>query len=425
MINILEYPDIEFPKDFMWGASTAGQQIEGNNCSLYDDEEIAPKYAYGGVPYLMAGKACNSYERYQDDIELLKKMNLNSYRMSLEWSRIEPVEGQFNEEAIQHYKDVLTCLKKANIKVCLTLHHNSHPVWFHKKGAFHTMDNLDYFLRYVEKVVPIYDECVDIWLIINEMNIIFEYGIDEGINLLQFHAKAYHLIKKYSQKPVSSPLNYAEKKPMRGHFDKADQLMADYIDYMENECFIQAMRTGEIIVPFHDAIIMPELKDTCDIWAINVYTRQLINSRKKEFRFDYYEATHIHSLDVPFFSDDICPEVIFHTLMRLNDKPILITENGIACKNDTYRVIYISAVLQAIHQAMEMKCHVIGYLHWSLLDNWEWGTYTPTFGLATVDPKTYNRYLKQSGYFYGEIAKSGKLTQEIISKYYTNHIESI
>lgn len=163
---------------------------------------------------------------------------------------------------------------------------------------------------------------------------------------------------------------------------------------------------------------MPELKDTCDIWAVNVYTRQLINSRKKEFRFDHYEATHIHSLDVPFFSDDICPEVIIHTLTRLNDKPILITENGIACKNDMYRIIYISAILQAVAQSMNMGVHVIGYLHWSLLDNWEWGTYTPTFGLASVDPLTYERHLKQSGYFYGEIAKNGKLTHELISHYY-------
>lgn len=422
MINILEYQDIKFPDDFMWGATTAGQQVEGENCSFYDDPDIAPKVAYGGVPYIMAGKACNSYEKYKDDIALLKKMNLNTYRMSLEWSRIEPEEAKFNDVAIQHYVDVLKCLQENGIKVCLTLHHNSHPIWFHKKGAFQTMDNLDYFLRYVEKVVPLYDKYVDIWLIINEMNIIFEYDLDESIHLLQYHAKAYHLIKKYSTKPVSSPLNYAEKKPMRGHYDKADQLMADYIDYMENEMFINAIRTGEIITPFRDTIIMPELKDTCDIWAINVYTRQLINSRKKDFRFDYYEATHIHALDVPYFSDDICPEVIVHTLNRLKDKPILITENGIACKKDIYRIIYISAILQAIHQSIEMGVHVIGYLHWSLLDNWEWGTYTPTFGLATVDPKTYERQMKESGRFYGDIVKNGELTQDIIAKYYKNYI---
>lgn len=418
MINILEYKDIQFPNDFMWGATTAGQQVEGNNNSFYDDITTAPKYAYGGAPYLMAGKACNSYEMYKEDTDLLKQMHLNTYRMSLEWSRIEPEEGVFNEEAIQHYVNVLKHLKDSHIKVCLTLHHNSHPVWFHKLGAFKTMDNINYFLRYVEKVVPIFDRYVDYWLIINEMNIIFEYTIEESINLLQYHAKAYHAIKKYSSKPVSSPMSYADKKPMRGDLDQPDRIMAEYIDYMENEFFLHAIRTGEIVVPFHDAIIMPELKDTCDFWAVNVYTRQLINSRKKMFRFDRYEASSIHALDVPYFSDDICPEVMYHCLNRLRDKEVLITENGIACKNDQYRVVYIASMLQAVKQAMDEGVKVIGYLHWSLLDNWEWGTYVPTFGLASVDHETFERKLKPSAYFYGDIVKKDALTQEVIKKHY-------
>ena len=217
-------------------------------------------------------------------------------------------------------------------------------------------------------------------------------------------------------------MNYAEKKPMRGVTDKPDQIMADYIDYMENEFFLHAIRTGEIVVPFHDAVYMPELKDTCDFWAVNVYTRQLINSRKEMFRFDRYEASSIHSLDVPFFSDDICPEVVFLCLNRLKDKPVLITENGIACKNDKYRVIYIACVLQAVKQAIEYGVKVLGYLHWSLLDNWEWGTYTPTFGLASVNHETYERTLKPSGYFYGEIVENNALTLDIIKKYYSNNI---
>ena len=413
MINILEYKDIQFPENFMWGASTAGQQIEGNNNSFYDDVNTAPKYAY-----LMAGKACNSYEMYKEDTDLLKQMHLNTYRISLEWSRIEPEEGVFNEEAIQHYVNVLKNLKESHIKVCLTLHHNSHPVWFHQLGAFKTMDNVNYFLRYVEKVVRILDQYVDYWLIINEMNIIFEYTIEESINLLQYHAKAYHVIKKYSSKPVSSPMSYADKKPMRGESDQADRIMAEYIDYMENEFFLHAIRTGEIVVPFHDAIMMPELKDTCDFWAVNIYTRQLINSRKKMFRFDRYEASSIQALDVPYFSDDICPEVMYHCLNRLRDKEIFITENGIACNNDQYRIAYIASMLQAVKQAMDEGVKVIGYLHWSLLDNWEWGTYVPTFGLASVDHKTFERKLKPSAYFYGDIVKEGSLTQEIIKKHY-------
>lgn len=100
MIDLYEYPDIDFPNGFKWGATTAGQQIEGNNQSFHDEESLAPQFGYGGMPYVMAGKACNSYEMYEDDIQLLKDMNLNIYRMSIEWCRIEPNEGEFNQEAI-------------------------------------------------------------------------------------------------------------------------------------------------------------------------------------------------------------------------------------------------------------------------------------------------------------------------------------
>ncbi len=418
MIDLYEYPDIDFPNGFKWGATTAGQQIEGNNQSFHDEESLAPQFGYGGMPYVMAGKACNSYEMYEDDIQLLKDMNLNIYRMSIEWCRIEPNEGEFNQEAIEHYYKQLSRLKEEGIEVVLTLHHVSHPVWFHNKGAFKTTDNMDAFIRYVEHVVPIYKDFVDYWIVINEMNICFEYDIEERINLLQYHAKGYHTIKKYTDKPVSSTLSYSFKVPYRGNYDTPDRIMAEYIDYQENEFFIHAIKTGEIVMPFYDAIYMPELKDTCDFWALNTYVRQFINSRKVMFRFDNRTATHFKALDIPYFTEEINPDIMLEMLMRFHDKPILITENGIATQNDQRRIEYIAAMLQAMKQGMDLGAHVIGYMHWSLMDNWEWGIYEPTFGLASVDKETFKRTIKPSGYFYGEISKNNALTQHMIQKYY-------
>lgn len=418
MIDLKTYKDINFPKEFLWGAATAGQQIEGDNCSYHDDIEIAPKFAYGGVPYQMANKACNSYVMYEDDIQLLKDMNLSAYRLSIEWSRIEPEEGQFNEEAIQHYVTVLKRLKEENIKVILTLHHVSHPVWFHKRNAFKTMDNMDVWKRYIHKVIPIYKDFVDYFIVINELNICFEYSEQERINMLQYHAKGYHIIKEYCDIPVSSTLSFSFKEPFRGQFDYPDKILAEYIDFTENEFFIHAIKTGEIIMPFHDAIYMPELKGTCDFWALNTYVRQLINARSKDVRFDYYNATHFDALEKPFFSDEICPEIMLKMLLRFNDRPIMITENGIACNDDKRRIEYISSMFQAMKQGIDMGASLIGYLHWSLIDNWEWGTSMPTFGLASVDKVTFKRTIKPSGHFYGEIAKANSLSQELIKKYY-------
>lgn len=417
MIDIFQYPDITFPKGFLWGATTAGQQIEGNNCSYLDDPHCAPPFAYGGVPYEMAGIACDSYNRYEDDIQLLKQMHMGVYRMSIEWCRIEPRKGCFDEVAIEHYLHQLQRLKEEGIQVCLTLHHVSHPTWFHEEGAFHTLENMDVWERYIHKVAKTYHAFVDYWIVINEMNLAFEYSEEERIHMLQYHARGYHIIKKYSDKPISSTLSYSMKEPFRGKYDHADTVMADYIDYVENEFFIHAIRTGEIVMPFHDAVYLPEVKDTCDFWALNTYIRQFINSRKREFRFDTYQATHFKALSKPFFTEEINPDIMIEMLMRFKDKPVMITENGIAVEDDRIRMVYLSAMLQAMRQAMDLGANVIGYLHWSLLDNWEWGTYHPTFGLASVDPISKDRTLKESGKLYGRIAQENGWNQTMIRSF--------
>lgn len=417
MIDVFQYPGIQFPKEFLMGAATAGMQIEGNNRSYHDDPDFAPAFAYGGIPYQMAGKADNSYEKFEEDIALLKAMNLDVYRMSLEWARIEPEKGCIDPQAVEHYKKVLSRLQEEGIKVCLTLHHVSHPVWFHKQDAFKTLDNLPDWENYIHFAAETYQAYVDYWLVINEMNLAFEYSIEERINMLQYHARGYHIIKQYSNKPVSSTLSYSMKEPFRGRYDYPDKVMADYVDYIENEFFIHAIRTGEIVMPFHDAVVMPELKDTCDFWALNTYIRQFINSRDKNFRFDVYTATHFKALDKPFFTEEINPDIMIEMLMRFRDKPIMITENGIAVADDRLRIVYIAAMLQALKQGMDLGAEVIGYLHWSLIDNWEWGSYHPIFGLASVDKESYTRTLKTSGKFYGAIAEAKELNQEIIREY--------
>lgn len=413
MLDIFQYPDIVFPEDFLWGAATAGMQIEGNNCSYHDTAD-APKKAYGGIPYVPAAQACNSYELFEDDIALLKQMHLSMYRMSIEWCRIEPEEGHFDHTALRHYQRILQRLQAEGIQVCLTLHHVSHPVWFHQLGAFKTMDNLASWKRFIETASEWYHPYVAYWIVINEMNLAFEYSEQERIHMLQYHAAGYHIIKQYSDSPVSSTLSYAMKEPLRGRYDHADRVMADYIDYTENEFFLHAIRTGEIVMPFHDAIYLPEVKDTCDFWALNTYIRQFINSRKAAFRFDTYTATHFKALSQPFFTEEICPDIMIEMLMRCKDKPILICENGIAVEDDRFRIVYMSAMLQAMRQGMDLGAKVLGYLHWSLLDNWEWGSFHPTFGLAKVDHHTFQRVLKESGHLYGMIAKEHAFTQAML-----------
>ena len=154
MIDLHEYPITEFPDDFLMGVASAGQQIEGNNCSWHDDPKYYGTQNYTGVPWVPAGKAMDSYHRYEEDIALAKEMHLDAFRLSVEWSRIEQEPGVFSEKEIMHYVHLLKRLKEEGMKTIVTLHHVSHPVWFHDLGAFNKMENLTYFLRYVETIVP-------------------------------------------------------------------------------------------------------------------------------------------------------------------------------------------------------------------------------------------------------------------------------
>lgn len=418
MIDIFQYPEITFPEGFIFGAATAGQQIEGNNCSQFDDPRIFPH----GKFFQPAGVACNSYEMYDRDIALLKELGLNAYRLSVEWSRIEPQQGVFNEEAVEHYRKQLSDIKEAGLKVCLTLFHFSHPVWFQDLGHFTTLDQMDAWKEYIDYIVPKLEEYVDLWFVINEPNLPYRYNMAERLNLMEYHAAGYHIIKKYSDKPATSVLAYSLKMPYRGQNDMLDNALCAVSDYMENEYFLHAIRTGEICAPGFEGKFVPEVKDTADFWAFNTYSRSIVDGRKAEYLMDHptYNATHIRGLEIPFYTDEIYPEIMINALIRMRDKPCMIAENGMATTDDRFRIVYYASMLQAINEAMKMGVEVIGYTAWSLLDNWEWGSYIPTFGIAKVDPETFERIPKDSGRLLGDICKAKKCNREMISKYLTS-----
>ncbi len=416
MIDIISYKDISFPDGFLWGASTAGAQIEGNLNSFYDDPRTAPT-SWEGKPYIFPGKTCDSYTRYNEDFDMLQQMNLNMYRFSVEWSRIEPEQGQYNEEAVAYYISMLENLQARGIKVCLTLHHFAHPVWFHKIGHFNTLNNLHTWEKYLQFIVPKLTPYVDYWIVLNEPNLPFVYTVDQRLNLMHYHALGYAVVKTFSNKPTSSTLSYSTKQPLRGPGDALDSLVAQYEDYVCTEYFLHAIRTGEVTSPYRDGRIVPGLKDSCDFWALNCYIRHMIDGRHSFPLTGHYTSSTFKPLATGSHMDEIWPELMINMLMRTKDKPCMITENGLATDNDEMRIIYIASMLQALRQAMDLGADVWGYSYWSLLDNWEWGTYDMPYGLAEVDFKTFKRKLRQSGLFYGAVAAANGLHQADIKAY--------
>ena len=417
MYDIFSLPDIKFPKGFLWGSSTAGHQIEGDNIHSHRSEmENSAEYL---APWFRSpsGKACNHYELYPQDIKMLEEMKHQAFRMSIEWSRIEPEEGRYDNAAVDHYLHELSLLKEKGIKVFMTLHHLTHPMWFEKKNAFRNLENLQYFERYLEYIVPKIAEYVDYWNVINEFNM--GQGaerFDFKMNMVRFHARGYHVIKKYSKAPVSTAHAFVQYFA-RGVFDRFDNIMADYYDWTEHEFFFHAMRTGEIVFPFKDCIYDKEVKDTVDYWAVNAYTRTMIDARKATGVGDRYVHKQLKMLPMDFYLEEMYPEGMTAILGRLKDKPVYITENGCSCEDDRFRIVYIALYLSAIKEAMEMGTDVRGYLYWSLMDNYEWGSFVPRFGLVDVNFDTFERTLKPSALFYRDIIQNNGFSQDILRKY--------
>lgn len=405
-----------FPDNFLWGSSTAGHQIEGNNVHsdwwVYEHEKIQTTPDWD-----MSGKACNSYELYEEDCKILSKLGHQVYRMSMEWARIEPEKNVYRQEEIDHYVAVFESLKKRGIKIFLTLIHGTTPQWFKECGWFMNLnDNLLAFEKYLNFVLPQIAKYVDFWNVLNEFNGGFIEGSDFKFGCMHYHTLGYHTIKKYSNAPVSSAHAFVMQAPYRA-FDKFDKALAEYRDVHCNEFFFHAIRTGELVIPGREAIINKDFKDSVDFWSINTYIRTLADARTTKNRLRYPHE-RLQMIDKDFYLNGMDAECVIHNLSRLMDKPVIISENGCACDNDDFRIVFILEYLCALSKCIEMGVDVKGYLYWSLLDNYEWGSFKPRFGIVDVDFNNgFKRTPKKSAYFYKEIIQNNGYNPEMLKNY--------
>ncbi len=412
MFDIFSLPDFQMPEGFLWGAGYAGHQVEGNN--IYSNRwKVEQDWGYPEK----SGLACNSYELWEKDVEIAGELNLGAFRTSVEWCRIEPSEGHFDQKAADHYVALFAALKERGIKVFATLVHFSHPQWFEELGQFSKLENRKYFERYLEFIVPQIAPYVDFWNVLNEFNLgSSEERVIYKLACVQYHALGYHVIKKYSKAPVSSAhalVQYMPKRP----FDRWDTTIAQYQDLQDHEFFFHAMRTGEILYPMREGIYAPEVKDTVDYWSINTYVRSMIDARKPGAGGSRFPFAKMKMIPLDFYLEEINPECVIHNLSRLTDKPVYITENGCCCDDDRFRIVFISEYLSAIREAIDLGVDVRGYLYWSMLDNYEWTSFKPRFGLYSVDWENFERTAKPSADFYRKVIEQNGVSQELIRSF--------
>ncbi len=401
-----------FPKDFLWGAATSAFQVEGNNTNAdwwYWEQTHKP-------PEMRSGLAANQYELYESDFDLAKKLGHNSHRLSIEWSRIEPTEGQFNQVEIDHYKTVLKALKDRGFTVMLTLHHFTNPLWLAKKGGWESGKAAKYFERFVAKIVPELKDYVDFWITINEPGtyVFMSYmgGDGSGVfppgkksnwlgfkttwNLASGHQKAYKTIHKLipgAKVGVSQSFNSFEAYHKHS---LSEQLAVIISDLMANHSFFWLTRKA------HDFI------------GVNYYFHHRF--RKDKGFIPKMVDPITQRRDVSDLGWETYPEGLFNVLADVSDGlPIYITECGIASTNDDRRTRFLINYLQETYRAIRAGVNVKGFFYWSLIDNFEWHRgFEPRFGLVEVDYQTQKRTPRPSSYVYREIIKNNGIPHDLL-----------
>ncbi|MBN1871790.1 MAG: glycoside hydrolase family 1 protein [Candidatus Omnitrophica bacterium] len=420
---------LHFPTNFLWGAATSSHQVEGGN--IYNDWW---EWERKGRFKEASGRACNQYELFRNDFKLAKSLNHNAHRFSLEWSRIEPEKGSFDKVAINHYRDVIRSLRALGIRPIVTLNHFTLPVWFQKEGGWIGQGSDRIFAEYTDKVVRELGEDVQYWLTVNEPvgNIHGAY-IDGAwppgrrslkdasrafIAILRSHCRAYKVIhdtyraNNWPEPKVSLAKFSLAYSPCRNN-SKLDLLSARIRHHYVNRLFIDALMKGWCVAPGIPITRLP-LKRSLDFIGLNYYTRDFIHfsgfSKERIFGEVCSQAHHMDSGKRNFMKWEIYPEGLYSMLMEYHQRyglPILITENGICTNDDFDRIDFIKLHLRQIHRAIKDGADIIGYLHWSLLDNFEWSHgYAPRFGLIEVDYNNQRRTIKPSARIYAEIIKS-------------------
>ncbi len=393
--EIHDHETLKFPPGFLWGAATSAHQVEGNNIQndWWEWEKHLP-------PHLRSGDACDQYNRYEQDFDLAKSLNHNAHRLSIEWSRIEPQEGQFNQQAIEHYIKVLKYLKSLNLTVMLTLWHFTLPQWVAERGGWENGKTPVLFAKFVEKIAPILGEYVDLWVTINEPGVyVYEiYHVREWphakkslvgqiktyFNLVSAHKKAYKILHQIypAGKPVGIAQNVLSFEPFHKH-SPLEQVAVSVNDFFANHLFYLFT------------------KGTHDFLGINYY----FHIRLKHPGFTPPMALLPQTHDVSDLGWEIYPEGLFDVLSDLSDEvPIYITECGIASTNDDRRNRFLVAYLEEVARAIKAGVNVRGFFYWSLIDNFEWHLgFEPRFGLVEVDYETQKRHLRPSALTYAEI----------------------
>ncbi len=399
---------LSFPSDFRWGTATAAHQVEGHLVNNWTHHEQQNNL-------VQSGAACDHWNRWEEDFQLISELGLNSYRFSVEWSRIEPTEGTWNNDALAVYSNMVDNLLERGIRPVVTLHHFSHPQWWEAKGGFADRANAPHFVRYCERVFEVLSDRVETWVTINEPTVFSTMGYTLGMfppghrslratlrvmrNLLLAHADVYQALKKIRPEVRIGIAKNVTLFDPKNRWSPIDWPLARLLEWFWNGAWRSGVENGRMF--FGD---VSAAKGTLDFVGLNYYTHVLVGPASVSLlKMKFPKRAHEVATEFgyPMYAEGLRRALDWLAPLGL---PIEITENGVADANDTLRTEHLKRHLWVLSQAIQDGHDVRSYHHWSLMDNFEWAEgYSMRFGLHHVDFETQERTLRPSGAVYKHI----------------------
>ena len=441
---------LRFPEGFLWGTASASYQCEGGNTN-------SQWYRWGQQGHILTDESCagadNWWEDAESDFKLAEQMENNALRLSLEWSRIEPAEGRWDSAAIERYRAMLNDLRQRHMIPVVALHHFSEPLWFADRGGFANEANIAFFVRYAEHAVRALGDLCDFWITLNEPNVYATRGYVLGSfppgeqqivrafqvmrNMIQAHVQSFYAIRRLQPEGQIGYCLHYRLFDAANNLSPFDRGAAEMQETLFNWALLQAAETGHFTFPL-DVLLAPieHAAGTRDYHGVNYYTRDMV-------KFDLTNPAELFGqrfvrpgavCNDPGLGNvfgEIYPEGIYRVLRAIyrrtrGNKPFYITENGFSDAGDSRRPRAILEHLAMLHRAISEGIPVRGYLHWSLVDNFEWDEgWSARFGLIELDLRTMQRIPRASASMFGEICRANAITEAIVERYAPEAAETV
>jgi beta-glucosidase len=408
-----------FPRGFLWGAATSGHQTEGNN-STSDTWYL--EHTQPTAFREPSGDACDSFSRWPEDLDLVRGLGLNAYRFSIEWARIEPEEGQFSRAMLDHYRRIVEGCRERGLTPVVTFNHFTCPRWFAARGGWLHAGSAALFARYCERTARHIGSAIGHAVTLNEPNLMrllkwlgLPPQVFEGQRAMLSAAARSLGVEKFSAANATNleDLDLQLENQLAAHVAGRAAIkgvlpslpVGVSIAITDDQAVGRQSRRDEKRAYVYGAWLEAAKSD--DFLGVQNYDRMRLDAKGN---LPPPEGSARNSMGAEIYPPSLAGAVRY--AHSVTGKPIFVTEHGVSADDDALRAAFIPAALRELKAAIDAGVPVIGYLHWSLLDNYEWiFGFGPKFGLIAVDRQTFRRSPKPSAGVLGAIARRNALAE--------------